>query len=79
MDEEQEYSVILKNINDYLATRPNAADTIEGILHWWVQRRQFEVSLKLVHRALEHLVDQGVLSKTSMPGGTIVYRCNVHS
>ena len=79
MDEETELQIILQNISDYLATRPNAADTAEGILHWWLKRQQFETSLTVVHQAIDILIAQGVLFEASTPGGETIYRCNSQS
>lgn len=58
---------------------PNAADSLEGIAKWWLTRQRFETSVKLVQRALDRLVAQGVLYETTTPGGKSIYGCKLHS
>lgn len=45
----------------YLTQRPNAQDTFEGILEWWVLERWIERQRVAVHAAVEELVRSGFL------------------
>ena len=60
-------------ILDYLSEHPDAADTPEGIALWWIQRRRYEASVKLVKLALEELERRGSLDKTILTDGTFLY------
>ena len=60
-------------ILDYLSEHPDAADTPEGIALWWIQRRRYEASVKLVKLALEELEKRGSLDKTILADGTLLY------
>lgn len=45
----------------YLFEHPNAMDTVEGIRHWWLERRHVHVGVDELSHALAGLVDRGVL------------------
>jgi hypothetical protein len=60
-------------VSRYLELHPGAADTPEGIVRWWLPRLCFDETIANVQRALEWLVDQGVVAKSQMPDGRYVY------
>lgn len=60
-------------IKRYLDTRPNAADSAEGIARWWLARQRFEETMEIVERALEHLVAEGEVAKAVTGEGKVVY------
>ena len=60
-------------IKQYLNEHPQAADTLEGIVHWWLLRQRYERAVSLVDDALELLVQQGVLSKIVSNGSQTIY------
>jgi hypothetical protein len=66
------------NIGDeilrYLAQRPNAADTIEGIKRWWLPRIRLDSAASDIERALNHLVRSGKVLASELPDGSTVYR-----
>ena len=43
--------------------RPNSAETLEGITHWWLMRHHIQRQLAIVERALTVLVDRGVMTR----------------
>lgn len=45
----------------YLAEHPTAADTTEGILQWWLLERTIVEEKETVQRALDRLVEQGLI------------------
>jgi hypothetical protein len=57
-------------IGRYVAKHPGAADTVEGVMHWWLPD---PAEADVVHRALERLVAQRVLLRRRLPGGELVY------
>lgn len=70
---EQEIAEIAREIERYLDAHPNAADSVEGILRWWLTRQRYEQSAEHVTRALEHLVSAGVVRLYRTPGDRWVY------
>lgn len=70
-----EHLVIM--LKDYLNARPNAADTPEGILAWWLPRdtRCTAAELEVV---LEHLCAEGWLERVPNASGGALYRRRSH-
>lgn len=64
---------IADEISRYLAQHQFAADTLEGICHWWITRQRIEEDQKRVLAALEYLMEQQKLSCRQLPDGTILY------
>lgn len=52
---------------------PHAADTSEGVVQW-LARQKYEDTLELVHKALEVLVNDGVVLKSVQGDGTILFK-----
>ena len=48
-------------IREYLSTRPNAADTVEGIHQWWIRWDSQPESITVTIAAVEHLAASGFL------------------
>jgi len=61
-------------ILDYLAQHGSAADTREGITHWWLPVNQRTTNRTLIERALDTLVADGLLEETRLIDGTVLYR-----
>lgn len=60
----------------YLHSNPNAADSLDGIMNWWLPKLGYEkVDSENVLQALELLIAKGVVRKVSLMDGTILYRC----
>lgn len=64
---------VAQQIARYLEEHPNAADTLEGVVHWWLARQRYEDSVQTVEVALAWLVEQGLVTKQIAPGGQNVY------
>lgn len=60
-------------VREYLDRHPEAADTLEGIVAWWMARQRFEQSAERVARALDHLVRIGAVKLHRTPGNRAVY------
>lgn len=60
-------------IRRYLSDHPNAADSLEGIVHWWLVRQQVEFSAQKVKMALDQLVSNGLISKSKTLEGKVLY------
>lgn len=61
----------------YVADRPNACDTIDGIRSWWIPRQLIEHADGDVRAALELLVERGQLVRVDSVDGVddkVLYR-----
>ncbi len=67
-----------KAIERYLSTRPSAFETVDGIARWWMVRQRYEDSKDLVQQALNLLVDKGVVARSEMPDGKVMYGKALH-
>jgi hypothetical protein len=71
-----EHNLILfaaTQIRSYLETRPEAADTAEGIHHWWIQWPSVEETIVITQAALETLQQSGEMETISI-GNSILWR-----
>ncbi|HBZ30194.1 MAG TPA: hypothetical protein DEO56_06305, partial [Nitrosomonas nitrosa] len=61
-------------ILQYLRSNPDAADTLEGIMNWWLPKQRYEqVNVENVYQALEQLITEGEIKKVSLLDGTTLY------
>lgn len=60
-------------ILSYLRAHPQAFDTVEGIVEWWLPRQRYEEAVDRVQQALDELVAQGLVEKTTLVDGTVLY------
>ena len=59
----------------YLAERPDAMDTFEGISLWWVRMRHVRFELEVLKTVLERLIERGVLERVEIrTEGSPLYR-----
>jgi hypothetical protein len=65
-------------ILDYLARHPEAQDTIDGILHWWVLDACIRKWAPKIAETVAQLVDRGFLEERSSAGGQLFYRASAH-
>ena len=70
---EDDVAEIARRIGQYLASHPNAADSAEGLLRWWLARQRFEESIQTVERALELLLREGAVKKQVLIDGKVLY------
>jgi hypothetical protein len=66
-------------ILDYLARQPNAQDTIDGILHWWVLDAYARKCAPKIAETITKLVERGFLEERQSPDDKIFYRLSVLS
>jgi hypothetical protein len=60
-------------ILDYLARQPDAQDTIDGILHWWVLDSCIRDWTPKIAKTVAQLVEQRFLEEKQSPDGKIFY------
>jgi Fe2+ or Zn2+ uptake regulation protein len=56
----------------YLRAHPQASDSLEGIVSWWLPAR-FMAARESVQESLDRLAAQGLVERTRLADGTIVY------
>jgi len=61
-------------ILDYLARHPDAQDTIDGILHWWVLDACIRKWAPRIAQTVARLVERGFLEEKPSPDGHVFYR-----
>lgn len=54
---------IAGEILEYLADHPDASDTLEGIVQWWLLERRIEHEVVFVESVLSELVEKGLIQK----------------
>jgi len=57
----------------YLRRHPDAADTLEGIVRWWLPQQRYETEKARIEQVLEALVADGALRCERLPGGASLY------
>jgi Fe2+ or Zn2+ uptake regulation protein len=60
----------------YLAENPNAADTAEGILQWWLLDRAIVEEEAAMRRALDRLVERNLIVAVEAADARHHYRLN---
>jgi hypothetical protein len=57
----------------YLRAHPQAADTMAGIVEWWLPQYLHAEAVERVQAALDELVAQGWVDKITLIEGTVLY------
>lgn len=57
----------------YLERAPQAADTIDGIVDWWLHLQRLRTARAAVSAAVDELVTEGRLARIEHPDGTVLY------
>lgn len=64
---------VAREILSYLARRPNACDTLEGILQWWLPRIRLEDATETVEHALVLLQQRALIDRVPIAAGAVMY------
>lgn len=74
--DEQRVTRISEAIVSYFDSHPNAADSVTGIMQWWLPRSLSAPDVMEVKTALDRLVAAGRARRSLLPDGTELYgRC----
>lgn len=57
----------------YLWAHPHAADTVDGIVEWWLPRHHHAETVERVQEALDILVVRGWVEQIALADGTVLY------
>ncbi len=60
----------------YLRRHPKAADTLDGIVSWWLPQQRYEIERQHIKRTLSEMVDRGQLRCDRLPDGAVLYALN---
>ncbi|HEX8719725.1 MAG TPA: hypothetical protein VF736_03710 [Pyrinomonadaceae bacterium] len=71
-----EKSYIIHDVLSYLAEHPEAQDTLEGIVEWWLVERRIVEQTSAVKEALDEMVAQGFVSARRDTGERTLYSVN---
>lgn len=71
-----EVSQVLFAILAHLSDHPEADDTIEGIVQWWLLEQRIKQQIPLVEKALAVLVEKGFVLVQDCLNGRTHYRIN---
>ena len=63
-------------ILEYLASHPEAQDTVEGVAEWWLLEQRISHALNDVEAALRKLASEGLLVASQRQDGRTHYRLN---
>jgi hypothetical protein len=68
-----ERNELVRFILQYLLKNPDAGDTIEGIMNWWVRSEMFQLKSEQIIEAVNLLCAKGMLVKRKYGGDEKVY------
>lgn len=71
-------STIAHEILAYLIDNPEARDSLDGIVKWWLLDRKIRYQMTLVEKALDELVDQELVIEEKKMDSSNLYRVNSH-
>jgi hypothetical protein len=70
---EQQVKLVAQQIRSYLKDHPQAADSLAGVVSWWLPAAQSLPKPDVVRSALELLQIQGVVCQRILPDGNVIY------
>lgn len=70
----QSYPSTAQAILDYLRRNPEAQDTLEGIVQWWLPEQHFTPRVATIKEALQELIDAAFISEHRGKDAQISYR-----
>jgi hypothetical protein len=72
----QNHQTVMRELLRYLIAHPDAKDTLEGIVKWWLSTNQGEWSRAVVQAALDLLVKRGWLTVRGIIPARKIYGVN---
>jgi hypothetical protein len=69
---------VAREILAYLNKRPQACDTLDGILQWWLPRIRLEEATETVEQALVLLERRHLVDRVATVPGPVMYRRRLH-
>ncbi len=69
-------SQVAHEILAYLTEHPEAQDTLEGIIQWWLLEQRIKYHTTIVKEALAELVGRGLILERKNQNSPTIYRIN---
>jgi hypothetical protein len=63
----------------YLLEHPDAGDTLDGIVEWWLLHQRIRFETRNVSQAVSELIAQGLIVTQKGPDSRIIYKANRNS
>ena len=60
----------------YLLDHPDAGDTLDGIVEWWLLHQKIRFETRNVSQAVAELIAQGLIVTHKSPDSRIIYKAN---
>ena len=60
----------------YLCENPNAGDTFEGIVEWWLMHQRIRFETRNISEAVRKLVAEGLILEDEQSDSRVRYRVN---
>lgn len=75
-EEYKEKREACEHILGYLLENPDACDTLDGIMEWWLLNQKIRFETRIVFQAVAKLVADGVIVEQKGPDSRTIYRIN---
>jgi hypothetical protein len=69
-------SIIARQILTYLVHHPDAQDTLEGIMQWWLLHQEIHYRRDLILKALDDLIQKGLIIQRKPGSSSPRYQAN---
>ncbi len=69
---------IERNVLEYLLKNPEARDTLEGIIEWWILEREIRLRTEQIKEAIQILVEKGFVLQHETADTRIHYTINTN-
>lgn len=63
-----------EKILNYFRENPDAGDTIDGIVHWWLGQEKSQRTVEHVAKALDLLLNRGMIKLIKTQAGPAIYK-----
>ncbi len=74
--EQKEQREVCYYILAYLSDNPDAGDTFDGIVEWWLLDQRIKFETRNVSEAVSRLVSEGLIVEQEQADSRVVYRVN---
>jgi hypothetical protein len=73
IDDNDEVDRIAIAVREYLEAHPHAADTLEGVVKWWLVRQRYDQAEERVRKALALLTQEGYVLTAKTADGRDIF------
>ena len=67
---------VRQHILAYLLENPDAGDTLDGIVEWWLLNQRIGFEIQTVSQAVAKLVADGLIVEQKVSDSRVIYRAN---